>query len=468
MAVKKPVVAVFDVGKTNKKVFLFDEAYRIVWEETKRFNEIPDDEGFPCEDLEGLSKWIKDRFQHFLHADEWELKAVNFSAYGASFVHLGESGKPVTPLYNYLKSYPPDLQQHFYNSYEGEERVCVETSSPAMGFLNTGLQLYWLKHRKPAVFEKIRRSLPLPQYLSYLFTGRAHTEITYLGSHSALWDFRQKDYHKWVHAEGLHTLFGPFYKGGEVIRGEWTGQRIAMGVGLHDSSAALIPYLVSFPGPFAIISTGTWCISLNPFNGQLPDASELRKGCLAYLSYQGEPVKAAMLFAGNDHAAQVERIAARFEVSRDFYSAVKWNPSIVEHLESAEEDGQIAAERPFRGGTDPSAFAERDISFFRSPEEAYHRLLLDIVAQQVISTGLILENAPVKQLFVDGGFCRNTIYMHLLSRAFPDQEVFAASMAQATALGAALAIHDHWNTQPVPASLIGLQRYGAGKQRDHR
>jgi len=39
-----------------------------------------------------------------------------------------------------------------------------------------------------------------------------------------------------------------------------------MGFGVHDSSAALIPYLKAQKNPFLLISTGTWSISINPFN----------------------------------------------------------------------------------------------------------------------------------------------------------------------------------------------------------
>ncbi len=53
--------------------------------------------------------------------------------------------------------------------------------------------------------------------------------------------------------------------------------------------------------------------------------------------------------------------------------------------------------------------------------------------------------------------------MHLLTSGFPDLEVFAASMAQATALGAALAIHDEWNTKPIQVDLIKLKYYSAGE-----
>jgi glycerol kinase len=64
---------------------------------------------------------------------------------------------------------------------------------------------------------------------------------------------------------------------------------------------------------------------------------------------------------------------------------------------------------------------------------------------------------------VDGGFSKNSVFMHLLATAFPDMEVFAASMAQASAVGAALAIHKDWNTKPIPQDIIQLKYYSAGQ-----
>jgi hypothetical protein len=49
--------------------------------------------------------------------------------------------------------------------------------------------------------------------------------------------------------------------------------------------------------------------------------------------------------------------------------------------------------------------------------------------------------------------------MRLLAVEFPEMEIFAAQVAQATALGAALAMHDCWNEQPVPQNLISLKQY---------
>ena len=46
-----PVLAIFDIGKTNKKIFLFNEQYKIVFEESVTMAETVDEDGFPCEDI---------------------------------------------------------------------------------------------------------------------------------------------------------------------------------------------------------------------------------------------------------------------------------------------------------------------------------------------------------------------------------------------------------------------------------
>jgi glycerol kinase len=60
---------------------------------------------------------------------------------------------------------------------------------------------------------------------------------------------------------------------------------------------------------------------------------------------------------------------------------------------------------------------------------------------------------------VDGGFSKNPVFMNLLALVFPGIEIFAASMAQATAIGAALAIHPAWNSKPIPHDIIELKYY---------
>jgi glycerol kinase len=51
------VILIFDIGKTNKKLLLFDEAYNMVYESIEQFQEIKDEDGFDGEDIIKLKDW---------------------------------------------------------------------------------------------------------------------------------------------------------------------------------------------------------------------------------------------------------------------------------------------------------------------------------------------------------------------------------------------------------------------------
>ena len=263
-----PVIAIFDVGKTNKKFFLLNEKYQIVQEQSVQFAEITDEDGFGGDDVHQLQDWVLQTLDRIFQLQDFAVKAINFSAYGASLVYIGADGKPVAPLYNYLKIFPPALTEQFYRRYGDQSAIATETASPVLGSLNSGLQLYRIKYQKPELFQQIQFALHLPQFLSYLVTKQPYSDVTSIGCHTQLWDFHKNRYHRWVTAEGIDEKLPPVFPSDAVIQFEQHGKRMLAGTGLHDSSAALIPYLTCFTEPFILISTGTWCITLNPFNNQ--------------------------------------------------------------------------------------------------------------------------------------------------------------------------------------------------------
>jgi sugar (pentulose or hexulose) kinase len=454
-----PCIAIFDVGKTNKKLFLFNENYQIIFERSARFTETTDEDGFPCENLESLRLSIFDSLREVFHHEEFNIKTINFSTYGASFVYINKEGRAIPPLYNYLKPYPASLQKQFYDRYGGEKSFSFQTASPVLGSLNSGLQLYRIKYEKPALFAQIKYALHLPQYLSYLITGKTYADITSIGCHTGLWDFAKNDYHDWVKQEGILEKLPPLHDCTQPIPAAFPGNNYKVGVGLHDSSAALIPYLMNFNEPFILLSTGTWCISLNPFNHTPLTEEELAHDCLCYLQYQGKPVKASRLFAGHEHEQQVKRIAAHFNQDHIKYRNMQFDPKIISRLK--QKDVGKKTNRSSLEIIGSSAFEQRELAYFSSDSEAYHQLMMDIMEQQKTSLQWVLNGLPVKRIFVDGGFSKNSIYMHLLAAAYPGIEVFAASMAQATALGAALCIHSAWNKKSIPNDIIELKYYNA-------
>lgn len=437
---RTPTIAIFDIGKTNKKVFLFDEDYKIRVEKSVQLPEITDEDGFPCEDIHVLTQWVKDSLHELFSLSEYEIKAINVSAHGASFVHIDEKGNLVAPLYNYLKPYPDELRKKFYETYGGENEFSRITASPVLGNLNSGMQLYWLKHERPEIFKRIKYSLHLPEYISYLFSGKPVSGITSIGCHTNLWDFTKNSYHDWVQKERIQEKLAPIVSSKEVNPTSLNHKEVNVGVGLHDSSAALIPYLSSFSEPFILLSTGTWCISLNPFNQTPLPEEELKKDCLCYLTYEGKPVKASRLFAGFEHEKEVKRLAEYFHTSEEYYKGISYQPEWVKHHDS---------------------YQAENLSLYSSYEEAYTQFINSLVKQQVTSTNLVLHNSRVTRIFVDGGFSNNPIFMNLLSLAFPSIEVYAASVAQASATGAAMAIHRHWNKHLHKADMIDLKFFSS-------
>lgn len=444
-----PVVAIFDVGKTNKKLFLFDEHYQIVFERSARFLETEDEDGDPCENLESLRLSVFDSLHEVFRRDEFDIKAINFTSYGASFVYLNENGRPLTPLYNYLKAYPEELGKELHVRYGGVEQFSLTTASPSLGSLNSGLQVYRLLKEKPEVFEQVKYAVHLPQYLSFLVSGQAYTDMTSIGCHTALWDFEKNDYHQWVKDSGIDKKLAPIVKGDEVFSAAFPGSTYKVGVGLHDSSSALIPYLLNFHEPFILISTGTWCISLNPFNDEPLTKEQLDKDSLFYMTYAGTPVKASRLFAGYEHEIQTKRIAEHFQITTGKFKNVEIDWSLIDKFKTTHSDLTL------------NAFSEVDLGQFKDYVEAYHAFMIHLVGAQVASTKLVMNEGRITRIFVDGGFSKNSIYMNLLAREFVNIEIYAASMAQATAIGAALVIHDQWNSQPIPNNIIELRYYRA-------
>jgi len=451
-----PVIAVFDIGRTNKKCFLFDEQYHIVWEQSVELAETEDEDGFPCEDVHTLAAWVKQTMKEVLELENFSVKAVNFSAHGASFVYIDEQGQSVGYLYNYLKPYPAALQKKFYTTYGGEQVFSLATASPVLGSLNSGLQVYRLQKEKPELFAQVQYALHLPQYISYLITGRPCAEITSIGCHTGLWHFSQRQYHEWVYEEGLDEKFPSVLRSDAVLETAGPVGKIKAGIGLHDSSAALVPYLASFAEPFVLLSTGTWCISLNPFNTEPLNTAELEQDCLSYLSYQRQVVKASRLFAGQEHEQQVKKLGEYFAVAEDYYRQVGYDESLLEKVFTASKKEAVFT------GSHSSAFGERDLNAFASYEEAYHQLISDIMQQQHFAISMILSSQPPIHIFVDGGFARNPVFMHMLAASFPAMKVSAAAVSQASALGAALVLHAAWNTIPLRPDLVTLTSYSRG------
>lgn len=443
------VTLIFDIGKTNKKLFLFDEHLKEVYQEYKQFEEIEDDEGFPCEDLKLLTQWVVDSTNKILDNSDYDVKAINFSAYGASMVHLDKDGQVISPFYNYLKPFPEDLHQQFFKNYHGEANFSLITGSPSLGFLNSGLQLYYLKYKKPELFKKLHTSLHFPQYISSLLTKKLVSDYTSLGCHTGLWDFRNNRYAHWVTEEGLDKYLPQQEQTSKVFQISLNKKLVNVGIGVHDSSAALIPYIQNSNEPFVLISTGTWSICMNLFNDRELTKSELEDDCLNFLGIKGHSIKASRLFLGQELKEQALALESHFQKNKGDYKSIPFDPSFVPHTASNKKLlYNYHHLKPSRFGF--SAATASQYEQFDNFNQAYHQLIYELTEIQIASLKLAIGASKIKDIYIDGGFADNELFIQMLCAKLPDYNIYSSSFALGSALGAALLV----NLRTLPADFL--------------
>lgn len=434
-----PVTAVFDIGKTNKKFFLFDKNLQEVKQEYINIPLIADEDGDPCEDLPTLTSWVREKINEVCATTIYQLEGLNFSTYGASFVNVGENGEPVTPLYNYLKDFPGDLQKEFFETYP-EETNNKETASPTLGMLNSGLQLYWLKKKRPGLFRKVHRSLHLPQYMSFIFTGKYVSDPTSIGCHTRLWDFAKQDYHAWVKNEGIDQVLADIVPTTHVIPTKICGQTVNVGIGIHDSSSALAAYLVRTEEPFILISTGTWSITLNPFTEENLSVSDLQNDCLNYLTIHGKSVKASRFFLGNEFDHQLKKLNGLFGKASNYYKTVVPDDTLIRQIKKGQVQNTFYPETILRSPFIVELFPDNQWNpgQYASFDEAYHHLVWGLVRIQVASFMLAKGDSNITKVYIDGGFIHNEVFVNLLRHFLNGYALEVSDVPLGSAYGAAM------------------------------
>lgn len=427
----KKAIAVFDIGKTNKKFLLFGENYEILFETETQFPEIEDDDGFPCDNINEIENWMYGILKIIFEENEYEILALNFSTYGATIAYMNNDGERCAPVYNYLKPMPEEIKNKFMKEYNSDGDFFRKTASPDLGMLNSGLQIYWLKYRKPELFKKVKYFVHLPHYFSFLLSNKIASEHTSIGCHTGMWDYDNFCYHPWIEKEGI-SLPDPL-PAKSLIETTFLYKPLSIGLGIHDSSASLVPYLKTGK-EFILISSGTWCINMNPFNSEPLTKEELDKDCLCYMSANCKQVKSSRLFMGHYHDVNLKCIEEYFNAPKDLYKQVK--PDSAKLLLWLKEKKKVFFNAPLSpDGIDNSVNPGRFASF----DEAYNRLVFDLTLLEIDALNLVIpKEDKSKDIYISGGFAHNGIFVKLIASYYPDKDVYVSEIPNSSALGAAM------------------------------
>lgn len=427
----KKVIAIIDIGKTNKKIFLFDKNFEVAFQNSIQFDEIVDDDGFPCDDIVSIENWIKNQILSIQTKGDFKIKAINFTTHGASLIYLDKEGERIAPLYNYLKKLDLKDYDSLYQNNGGAEEFSRKTASPVYGMLNTGLQMLWIKKYKPEIWNQVDAILHYPQYLSYLFTKKITVDYTSFGAHTATWDFDTMQYHSWLKDENINLPIP--CKGNEAIIAEINGEKIAVGTGMHDSSSSIIP-LLEKEKDFVLLSTGTWIIAMNPFSKEVLTQHQLKNNCLCFMTPEKQQVKSSMQFLGRIHEVYLKALSEYYQVSIDTHIDLVLNSTLCEALVHKNAQTYLSE------GIDNDFEAHPEyLKNFASYETAYYQLVYEISKKVIAGIQLISdENVAVSNVFISGGFNRNEIFTKFLKLLNPAIEIKISDCKNESALGAAL------------------------------
>lgn len=447
--------AVFDVGKTNKKVMIINQQLETV---ASAYENFPADESGDVhfEQFAAARDWMLAQLKTF--AADYDIAAISVTTHGATVVFIDEHGEFTVPPIAYTSTVPPSLYEKFYAEFGSQRELHEKVATPFLGsLLNYGLCVYFAKEAYPQEFAASKHILTLPSYFVHALTGIAGAEPTSIGCHSYLWDFNKSSWS--FIAEGMGILDKvphSIHQSHEVIGSispavaEKTGLPADCKVtyGIHDSNSSLVPYLAHSKGKFILNSTGTWCVCMCPNEKISFTEDQMNAGAFYNISALGQPVKTAIFMGGNEHDvwAKVFKEQAAMQGFPEFDAALYQRvisdancfilPGVIDtgpfpdSISRLQEQGHDYLLKDIQAGTSkPPCFSNSDY--------AYAALNISLALQSKANfLNVGLEDGMT--IYIEGGFRKNTAYHALLAALCPQNNIVLSSLEEATAFGAAL------------------------------
>ena len=435
---KSEVTLIFDIGTEGKKYLLLDTNMDIIYEEKVEIKRVFDEDGYWSDDFDHIEKWLLETVDKLSKSNEYELKYINFATIGAALVYLDENGKRFTPVYNNQKPLDSKVDEQLYSKWGGTGEFIRKTASPILQMTNAGIQILELKQSNPSIYKKIKHILHLPQYLSYLITHKITSEATSVGCHTAMWDFDEMRYHDWVKDEDLNL---PALSDLSIpIPTIINNKQVMVGIGIHDSSATLVPHLKGSKEKFILVTTGSWVVAMNPFSTEPLTEREVFGGCLSYLDYKQDPVKSARLFLGYIHKTNTRNIATHFKVDANIYKSLNFNKELLKSLFVNNKGRRVF----FKYGV-PASYIDNLVKLdsFENFEHCYYQLIIDLAYLVHFTTKLVVDkSSDIRNIYITGGFSHNKLFTHALATICEESYVYTSQIDNSKALGATLVINN--------------------------
>jgi L-fuculokinase len=443
-------VAVFDLGKTNIKLVLFDLSGRVVAERSCANAPLGPDAhcSYLRLDTEGAWLFLVSALKEL--GARFPIEAISIATHGGAGVPVGDEDVALPPM-----DYEFDGFAVVDADYDAVRPPFAETFSPRLPRgLNLGRQAFYLQRMFPAQFGATRAFLPYPQYWAWRLSGVMATEVTSIGAHRDLWRPQEGALSSMVERLGWTPLFPPLRKAWDKLGSikpevaAATGLKSSVSVlcGAHDSNASLVPHLVSRRDPFTVISTGTWVIIMAVGGkGRLDPKADM----LANVDVRGDPVPTARFMGGREFAVLAGDQPA--EATKAGVAAIVASDTLA--LPAFSDQGG-----PFAGRTGRIEG--------RAPEAPEGRAALATLYTALMTAHMLDRLEAPGDLIVEGGFTRSPAFASILAGLMPGRRVLVAPTSTGAAAGAAL--FARWGEPAPPPQLEAARAWDIPRLRDYR
>ncbi|NEX46314.1 FGGY-family carbohydrate kinase [Pseudotabrizicola algicola] len=411
--------AIIDIGKTNVKLALVDlDSLTEVAVRTMANRVLP---GPPWPHFDTGAQWAFLRDGLRALAASHRVDAICVTTHGACAALLDAGGNLAAPVLDYEHPGPETCRAQ----YDLIRPPFAETGSPALPLgLNLGAQLFWQLREDAGLRDRISHVVMWPQFWGHLLTGQVASDICSLGCHTDLWTPARGDFSSLPKALGLDGKMAPPRAPGDrlgTLRPELQAE-LGLGpvpvlVGLHDSNASLLPHLLGRQAPFAVISTGTWVVSMAV--GGRPVALDPSRDTLVNVNAFGSAVPSARFMGGREYdLIQAGRPASAKEGDSDqvLASGLMLLPSVV-------SDSGPFQGRAHRWTSAPQTDAQTEVAL------GYYLALMTAECLEAIGA----EGPSI----VEGPFAANPWFCGML-RAATGRPALISTARTGTAVGAAM------------------------------
>lgn len=421
-------VAIIDIGKTNVKLALVDTARAAeVAVETTPNRVVP---GPPWPHFDTGAQWDFIRAALRRLARDARIDGIAVTTHGACAALLAADGTLAAPVMDYEHTGPDDLRAE----YDTLRPPFAETGSPRLPMgLNLGAQLHWQLRQDRDLAARTAQVVTWPQYWAHRLTGIAACDLSSLGCHTDLWNPHAGTWSALPARLGLEGRMAPPRKPGDILGTLLPEIQTETGIGpvpvlcgIHDSNASLLPHLLQRKAPFAVVSTGTWVISM-AIGGTAPPLDPARD-TLVNVAATGQPVPSARFMGGREY--DLIRAPGSTATPQDEAQVIA---SELLLLPSVVADSGPFPGRAHRWTADPPTPGQREAA-------------LSFYLALMAATGLATIGAQGPTV-VEGPFAANGPFLRMLATA-TGRPVLPSAARTGTAVGTAMLFGPPQETQP--------------------